>query len=137
APVLRPAAFVVLGAKWKLLAVADCRDSAAADSQCHQVILGGLRALGAQRDIVFLGAALIAMTLDLDPGLRMRLQPARIGFQHGVVLLLNRVLVVGEVNVAERALRAEFSVLPVLERIAAALADAVFTKLASTGIAFV
>src|SRR5208282_1161716 len=76
----------------------------------------------------------IAMTLDLDPRLRMRLQPGGIGFQHGAVLLLNRVLVVREVNVAERTLRAEFSALPVLERVAAALVNPIFTKLASAGI---
>src|SRR5208282_3330884 len=93
APVLRPAAFVVLGAKRKLLAVADCRDSAAADSERHQVILGGLRALGAERHIVFLRSALIAMTLDLHLRLRILLQPARVGLQHRAVLILDRVIV--------------------------------------------
>src|SRR5271166_2571506 len=96
APVLRPAAFVVLGANWKLLAVADRGHPVLTDPEGCQVILAGLRALGAQRDIVFLGAALVAITLDLDLGLRMRLQPARVGSQHAAVLILDGRIVIAE-----------------------------------------
>src|SRR5258708_1648651 len=102
APVLRPAALVVILARRKLLAVADRRDSAAGDTERYQIILGGLRAFCAERDIVFLGAALIAMTFDLTPALPVGLQPARVGAQHRAVLGLDGVLVVREMDIAQR-----------------------------------
>src|SRR5215467_7675380 len=114
APILRPAAFVVIGAERQLLAVADRRHPAGVDSERLQVVLAGLCALGAQRDIVFLRSAFIAKALDLDLGIRMRLEPARVGFEHWAVLILDRVIVVSEMNVAERTAFADGPVYPVL-----------------------
>src|SRR5258708_17287193 len=114
APVLLPAAFVVVLAKWKLFGVADRRHSALVDSERCQVILAGLCALGAQRDIVLLRSALIAITLDLHPGLRMRLEPACVGLQHGTVLITDGVIVVPEMNVTERTAFPDSPVLPVV-----------------------
>src|ERR1700757_2203882 len=118
ATVLRPAALVVILARGKLLAVADCRDSAAGDTERHQIILRGLRAFCAERDIVLLGAALIAMPLDLNPALRVGLQPARVGAQHRAVLRLGPVLIVREMDNAQRTTVATkgATVLELLER---------------------
>src|SRR5271154_4045574 len=74
------------------------------------------------------------MTLDLDLGLRMRRQPARVALQHRAVLVLDRIVVVAEMNVAERTLRAVFPGLPIFERIGAASARAILAYLISVGI---
>src|SRR5208282_3838839 len=106
APVLRPAGFVVLVAQRQLFAIADRRHAAGVDAQRLEVILGGLRALGAERNIVFLGAALVAVPFDLHVGLRMVRKPGRVRFQDRTVLLLDVVGVVAEMDVAKRSLRA-------------------------------
>src|SRR5258708_39153692 len=104
AAVLRPATLVVILASGKLLTVTDCRDSAAGDTERHQVILGGLRAFCTESDIVLLRAALIAMGFDLNPALRVSLQPGSVGAQHRSVLRLDRVLVVREVDSGKRTM---------------------------------
>src|SRR5579862_2505184 len=106
----------------KFFAVADSRHSARRNSQRREVVFGRLRALGAKCDVVILRAALVAIAFDLHVGIWMRLQPARIGTQHRTVLRLDRVIIISEMDIRERAaLATDRSVLrEIFERILAA-----------------
>src|SRR5215469_12502421 len=109
APILLPARLVMIGAQRQFFTITDSGDAAAFDAQGFQIVFRRLGALGAECDIVFLRTALVAMTLDLNPGSRIGLQPARVLLQDRPVLWLDVVSVVAEVNVAERAIPAERS----------------------------
>src|SRR5208283_540838 len=103
ATILLPAAFIRLVTDWQFLTIADGGDSARRNSQRRKVILGRLRALGAECDVVLLGSALVAIALDLHMGTRMILQPGRIAAKDGTVLRLHGVIVVSEVNIRQWA----------------------------------
>src|SRR3989442_4355440 len=76
--VLAPARLVVLRAQRALLAVADDRDPVRPDALGHEVVHRGLRAPLAERHVVFVGAALVAVPLDEQELTRARLQPRRV-----------------------------------------------------------
>src|SRR5208282_2579700 len=99
ATILLPATFVRLGAEWFLLAVADGLDAIAADSGLDERILHGVRAIGAQGEVIFGGAALVAMSLDGDVDVGMLLQEACIALHRALVGGAYIVLVVVEVNI--------------------------------------
>src|ERR1700676_3436325 len=106
ATILSPAFLGVLVANRQLLAVADGRHPVGPDAQGFEVVLGRLGTLGAERDIGLLGAAGIAMTLDLDARAVILGQPVGIGFEDFAVLRANRIVIVLEMDVAERSLAA-------------------------------
>src|SRR5213079_1766549 len=64
APVLLPARVVVLAAQRSLLAVTDDRDAGRLDALGHEVVHRGLRAPLAERQVVLVGAPLVAVSLD-------------------------------------------------------------------------
>src|SRR5258706_14631226 len=69
--VLLPAGFVALRAEGLFLAVADGADWIGADAQRHHVLFDGGGTAIAEREIVFGGAALVAMAFDDDLHLRI------------------------------------------------------------------
>src|SRR5580700_1628426 len=62
----------------------------------------------------------------------MRLEPARVGLQHGSILIIDGVVVVAEMNVAERTASPDGPVLPVLGGISPV--SSVLVKLICVGI---
>src|SRR6266478_10233462 len=78
AAVLLPATFVRLGAERFLLAVADGLDAIAAHSSLDERILYRVRAIGAEGEVIFGGAALVAVSLDGDVNVGVLLQELRI-----------------------------------------------------------
>src|ERR1035437_649951 len=107
AAVLLPAAFVRLGAERLFLAVSDCFDAVAGDSSLDELILHRIGAIGAQSEVVFGRAALVAVPLDGDVNVGMLLQEPRIALQRCLIGCAHIVLVVIEVNVLH-VLREEF-----------------------------
>ena len=87
AAVLRPRALVAAERERPFLAVADRRDPRRVDAPGGQIVLGGVRAAVAQRQIVFAGAALVGMAFDDDAVARILVEPLR--------LLAQRLLGVG------------------------------------------
>src|SRR5579883_2619632 len=95
----RPAVFGMFGAQGQLLAIADGRHAIRRDSEGLQIFLGRLCSLGAKGDIVFLGAALVTMTLDLNAPAWIFLQPVGITVQDFTVFGADRVVIVVEMNI--------------------------------------
>src|SRR5438105_2276046 len=63
-PVLRPAGNIVAYRDRTFLAVGDRAHPVGIDAACGEIIMHGLGAPGAERDIVFPGSALVGMALD-------------------------------------------------------------------------
>src|ERR1700756_3233953 len=81
AAVLGPGRLVMAGIERALLAVADGADAAGVDAEGDQILLGLVGAAGAEREVVLLGAALVAMAFDEQVVLRIFLQPGGRGGQ--------------------------------------------------------
>src|SRR5277367_2021570 len=62
AAVLLPAFFRGLGAEWLLFAIAHNANAVGSDARLHQRLLGGVGAALAQREVVFVGATLVAVS---------------------------------------------------------------------------
>src|SRR6267143_5758142 len=73
-PVLRPGGFIVTIHERPLLAPGLRLDAAAIDPVAHEVLLGGLRAAVAERQVVLVRAALVAVPADPDPQIGIGLQ---------------------------------------------------------------
>src|SRR5258708_27457924 len=71
AAILLPAGFVVLGAEGLFLAEADGADAIGGDAQGDKILLHCTGATIAEREVVFGGTALVAMTLDSCANLRV------------------------------------------------------------------
>src|SRR5581483_147994 len=95
AAVFLPARFAVFTAHGNFLAVAGRRQTIGGHAQRHEIILRALRPLRAQRQIVLVGAALVAVTFDLDFRRRIFFQPIGGALQ-------SRPRVVGEIVAIER-----------------------------------
>src|SRR5437016_14243374 len=98
--VLAPARLVVLRAQRALLAVADDRDPVRPDALGHEVVHRGLRAPLAERHVVFVGAALVAVPLDEQESTRARLQPRRVRVERPRIPRPDVVLVEIEVDIS-------------------------------------
>src|SRR6185369_8473243 len=81
AAVLRPAAFVRLGALRTLLAVGDHGQAAGIDAEGSQVVGDRVGATLTQRQVVLAGAALVGMAFDGDGHRRMLSEPSRLLLQ--------------------------------------------------------
>src|SRR5438477_10753805 len=77
APVLLPALLVGFGAEWLLLAITDGIDAAVVDAALSQSLFDSGRAFIAERQIVFRGAALVAVAFDRKSQVGMLLQKLR------------------------------------------------------------
>src|SRR5438270_11299114 len=97
AAVLLPALFIRLGAKRLLFAKARGGHAICRDSGRNQRLLRGLRTAVTQGHVVFRGPALVAVSFDQNPPIRMLGDELRIGLQRGAVLRTNFVAVVIEV----------------------------------------
>src|SRR4051812_2657576 len=75
AAILCPAAFVGLGADRAFLAVGNGFDPSGRDALAHQKLLHGIGAAGAQRQVVFAGAAFVGMTFNRDANRRILGEP--------------------------------------------------------------
>src|ERR1700732_1222683 len=71
AAILLPAGFVALRAEGLFLAEANGADAIAGDPQGDEILLNGACAAIAEREVVFGGAALVAVALDGDANLRI------------------------------------------------------------------
>src|SRR5262245_44378993 len=78
APVLGPRGLVVTHGNRLLLAEADGRNAGGIHAEVDQVALGRLCTALAQREVVLLGAALVAVALDLDRHVALRLEERRV-----------------------------------------------------------
>ena len=87
-----------------LLAVADGGQAGLGHAQAGQVGLGGMGAALAQGQVVFDGAALVAVAGDLDLGVRIGLEEVGDGLELGLVGLADVRLVEVEVDVLEGGL---------------------------------
>src|SRR5690606_16655457 len=81
AAVLRPGGFVGAEGFRALLAIADRRDADRVDTECGEIVLGGIGAALAKGEVIFTRTALVAMALDGDALLRIALQPLRLAAQ--------------------------------------------------------
>src|SRR5882762_10202273 len=96
-----PAALGVLGADGPLLAVGDDGDAGGRQSLREQVVHGRSRAPLAQRQVVLIRAALVAVPLDEHEVIAPRLQPRGIGIEGLGILGADVGLVEVEVDVLE------------------------------------
>src|SRR6267378_168745 len=71
AAILLPARFVVLVAEGLFLAEADGADAIGGDAQGNEILLDGAGAAIAEREVVFGGAALVAVAFDGHAKLRI------------------------------------------------------------------
>src|SRR2546422_6747353 len=102
APVPGPAGLVVLLAGRALFAVADDRDAGGPDALGDQAVHRRLRPALAERQVVRVGPALVAMALDQHQMVRVHLQPGGVGVEDLRVARTNLVLVEVEVDVLQR-----------------------------------
>src|ERR1700731_4591543 len=83
AAVLRPARYVVADRDRPFLAVGNRAHAMRLHAARDQIVVHGLRAPGAERDIVFARAALVGMAFDEETILRVAAQPLRLLVQGG------------------------------------------------------
>src|SRR2546423_2130220 len=84
-----------------LFAVADDRDAARLHTLRHEVVHRGLGPPLAERQVVLVGAALVAVALDEDQEVQVGLQPRRVGVEDLRVLGPDLVLVEVEERIAQ------------------------------------
>src|SRR5689334_13375498 len=80
--ILRPGVFVVPGVDRPFLAVGRGLDPARVDAVTDEVLLGGRGPAVTEREVVFVGAPLVAMPADPDPQPRVGLQDAHLLVEH-------------------------------------------------------
>jgi len=107
--VFLPAGFVFLGAERFFFAEADGADASGGDSLIDQSFLHGLSAAGAEGDVVFLGAAVVAMAFDQDLDGGMLREEGLIVLDGGDIVGADVEFVVVEENIFDVA-REEFFV---------------------------
>src|SRR6185503_14459267 len=98
APVLRPGALVVAVHHGTLFAPRLRLDAAGIDAVAHQVLLGGLGAPVAEREVVLVGAALVAVAADADTEIRIGLQDGDLLIERAHVVRANARLIEVEVD---------------------------------------
>ena len=81
APILRPAAFRLIFAHRDFFAIADRRHAVRGDAESSEIIHRRLGAFGAEGHVVVRGAALVAMSFDLNTRRRVGLQPIGVASQ--------------------------------------------------------
>ena len=81
APIFCPTIFSRLSANWNLFAIADRRKPVGGDAERCEKFARRLSSFGAEREIVLVGATLVAVTFDLDPRRRIAFQPFGVGAQ--------------------------------------------------------
>ena len=62
-----PAGFVLLGADRRFFALADHQHPVGCDAEADEIVLDGVAAALAERQVVLVGAARVRVTLDRDP----------------------------------------------------------------------
>src|SRR5688572_14896095 len=104
AAVLRPAALAALGAEGSLFAVTDGADSRACHAQRLQVLASGVGAAVGERQVVLVGAALVAVAFQRDHQAGLRGEELRVLGQPLARLRLELGAVVVEEHVADQPL---------------------------------
>src|SRR5450755_896477 len=99
APVLLPARFVAFRAERLFLAVADRLDAVRAYAGSDQSALHCAGSLVAQCDVVFGGAALVAVPLNSEVHVGMSVQELHVGRQGTLLIAADIRLVIVEINV--------------------------------------
>src|SRR5215470_9936920 len=103
--VLRPAALVVLSAHRPFLAVGDHGDAIRSDALGLQVAHGRLGTALAEGQVVLVGATLVAVAVDPNELVRIRLEPVHVGIERLRITRTNPVRVEGEVHRLEGGVR--------------------------------
>src|SRR5207302_10947541 len=98
AAILRPTRLGLLVANRPLLAIADDRDAIGLDALGDEIVHRRLRAPLAERQVVLVGAALVAVALDQQEVVGVRLQPRRVRIEGLGVLGADIVLVKIEID---------------------------------------
>src|SRR5208282_4121752 len=101
APILAPALFVLGVAERLFLAVTDGLESLLGDAEIQKCLLDGGGALVAQRQVVFLGAAFVAVTLNHHVKTLVLLQELSVLLEPGHLVRANVVAVVVEKDVLD------------------------------------
>src|SRR5260370_30064215 len=99
AAILLPASLGVLHAEGLLLTEADGAHTVGGDAQRHEILLDGVGTAIAEAEVVFGGAALVAMTFDGDFDRRVLLQEVRSRRERRTSVRTNVGLVVVKVGV--------------------------------------
>src|SRR5271165_671194 len=99
ATILLPARLRAFCAERLFLAVTKCTDAGSRDPLLDERLLGGVRTVLTQSQVVLNGTALVAVALDQERYIRVLLQEARIGLNHRLILRRNLVAVVLEEHV--------------------------------------
>src|SRR5512146_1639867 len=99
AAILLPAPFAVIRAERLFFAVADRADAIRRNARLHQCRLRCVRAIVAQRQVVFRRSTLVAVSLNRELDVRVRLQEIRVSLDRRLVARTEIVLVVVEENV--------------------------------------
>src|SRR5439155_26083240 len=97
-PVLRPRRLVMAVDQRFLLAPRLRLDPARIDAVAHEVLLGGLRPAIAESQVVLVRAALVAVTADADPQLRVRLQNRHLLIERAHIVRADVRLVIVEMD---------------------------------------
>src|SRR5665213_835393 len=98
AAILRPAGFAGLGTDRTLLAIGDGFQTAGGDALAGQIFLHRIGAACAQRQIVFAGAAFVAVPFHGDTHRRVACQPGGLAAQNALVTVFDIVLVECELD---------------------------------------
>src|SRR5262249_45132167 len=98
---LGPARFIVIGADRPLFAIGEDAHAILRDTLADQIVHRRLRPTLAEREVVLVGAALVAVALDQHEHGRVALQPRRVGVECLGVARPDVVLVEVEVDVLQ------------------------------------
>src|SRR5579864_2368223 len=102
AAVLLPTGFVGFQAERLFFAVADRLDACRAYPGGGQGAFHGRGALVAQRQVVFRGAALVAVALNREVDIGMLIEESRVGLHRSLLIAANVGLVVVKIDVLDR-----------------------------------
>jgi hypothetical protein len=100
-PVHLPGRLVVAGVDGLALAVGDDLDAVGGDAHGQEVVLGALGPLLAEGQVVFLGAALVAMPFDEDLGRPELREPGGVPVEDGPGVVADEGAVIIEIDRAE------------------------------------
>src|SRR5258708_7161738 len=101
ATILLPASFVALGAERLLFSVADRLDAAGIDSGRSQRVLDGGGALVSQSEVIFGGAAFVAVSLDGEVDVGMLIKEEHVALNRTLLVAADVRLIVVKVNILD------------------------------------
>src|SRR3990167_8979017 len=110
--VLLPAPLVLFLAHLQFFAIAFGRNPSLGDPQSDQIVPGSLSSFGPQRQVVFIGPALVAVTFDLRPRRGVGLEPIRVCLKGCPRVWLQVVAVEIKIDILQRTCRRSLALTP-------------------------